>query len=98
IRVTIDGKSAFLCHIWLPRHVPLQDPEKRWRASHFHARDIAGVAAPPGAQAEIAMRISNFIELARPVSDALFSRFAGGATTSGRARRKVRHGSFMGCT
>jgi len=24
IRVTIDGKSAFLCHIWLPRH-PLED-------------------------------------------------------------------------
>jgi hypothetical protein len=30
---------------------------------------------PPGAQAEIAMRISNFIELARPVSHALLSRF-----------------------
>src|SRR6188768_1717450 len=43
IRVTIDGKSAFLCHIWLPRHVPLQDPEKRWRASHFHSRDVAEV-------------------------------------------------------
>jgi hypothetical protein len=31
---------------------------------------------PPEAQAEIAMRVSNFIELARPVSDDLLSRFA----------------------
>jgi hypothetical protein len=31
---------------------------------------------PPGVQAEIAMRVSNFIELARPVSDDLLSRFA----------------------
>ena len=31
---------------------------------------------PPEAQAEVAMRISNFIELARPVSDDLLSRFA----------------------
>ena len=30
---------------------------------------------PPEAQAEIAMRVSNFIELARPVSDDLLSRF-----------------------
>jgi hypothetical protein len=30
----------------------------------------------PEAQAEIAMRVSNFIELARPVSDDLLSRFA----------------------
>src|SRR6187200_3394724 len=30
---------------------------------------------PPEAQAEIAKRVSNFIELARPVSDALLSRF-----------------------
>ena len=30
---------------------------------------------PPEAQAEIAMRVNNFIELARPVSDALLSRF-----------------------
>src|SRR5215470_19998505 len=29
----------------------------------------------PEAQAEISMRVSNFIELARPVSDALLSRF-----------------------
>src|SRR5262249_1489015 len=29
---------------------------------------------------------------------AVRSSCAGGATTSGRARRKVRHGSFMGCT
>ena len=31
---------------------------------------------PPEAQAELAMRVSNFIELARPVSDDLLSRFA----------------------
>src|SRR5262249_11481257 len=31
---------------------------------------------PPEAQAEIAMRVSNFIELTRPVSDNLLSRFA----------------------
>jgi hypothetical protein len=31
---------------------------------------------PPKAQAEIAMRVSNFIELTRPVSDNLLSRFA----------------------
>src|ERR1043165_9945969 len=30
---------------------------------------------PPEVQAEIAMRVSNFIELARPVSDDLLSRF-----------------------
>jgi hypothetical protein len=30
----------------------------------------------PEAQAEIAMRVSNFIELARPVSDDLLSRFS----------------------
>jgi hypothetical protein len=36
---------------------------------------LLGWQLPPGAQAEIAMRISNFIELARPVSDALLSRF-----------------------
>jgi hypothetical protein len=36
---------------------------------------LLGWQLPPGAQAEIAMRTSNFIELARPVSDALLSRF-----------------------
>jgi AcrR family transcriptional regulator len=30
---------------------------------------------PPEAQAEIAMRVGNFLELARPVSDDLLSRF-----------------------
>jgi hypothetical protein len=48
---------------------------------------------PPEAQAEVAMRISNFIELARPVSDDLLSRFAQVAReeqqTSGRAGGKV---------
>ena len=33
-------------------------------------------ALPAEAQAEIAMRVSNFIELARPVSDDMLSRFA----------------------
>jgi hypothetical protein len=31
---------------------------------------------PPDAQTEIAMRVSNFLELARPVSDDFLSRFA----------------------
>jgi hypothetical protein len=46
---------------------------------------------PPEAQAEIAMRVSNFIELARPVSDNLLSRFAQVAREE--QERAVEHGA-----
>ena len=65
---------------------------------------------PPEAQAEIAMRVSNFIELARPVSDDLLSRFAQVAreeqqraveqgarwTRYGLHPRSPRHGAMQG--
>jgi hypothetical protein len=49
--------------------------------SLFYERTILGHlekvrALPSEVQAEIAMRVSNFIELARPVSDDMLSRFA----------------------
>jgi hypothetical protein len=49
--------------------------------SLFYERTVLGHLErvrqlPPEAQAEIAKRISNFLELARPVSDDFLSRFA----------------------
>jgi hypothetical protein len=49
--------------------------------SLFYERTILGhlerlEQLPPEVQAEIAMRVGNLIELARPVSDALLERFA----------------------
>ena len=49
--------------------------------SLFYERTILGhlervEQLPPDVQAEIAMRVRNLIELARPVSDALLERFA----------------------
>jgi len=49
--------------------------------SLFYERTILGhlervEQLPPDVQAEIAMRVGNLIELARPVSDALLARFA----------------------
>ena len=57
---------------------------------------------PPHVQAEIAMRVSNFIEQARSVSDEFLVRFAHAAreelTQAVDKRGEVRHGSAMGCT
>jgi len=49
--------------------------------SLFYERTVLGHLErvrqlPPEAQAEIAMRVGNFLELTRPVSDNLLSRFA----------------------
>ena len=47
---------------------------------------------------EIAMRVGNLIDLARPVGNALLERFAEIARQEQLLASEVRHGPTMGCT